>query len=77
MHNFLNFDSLKVFLEFLEILRCPLSNPFGIISICYSMLMYEALTKGCFCWLFKITYNVQIHNFLWVHILNLGDEYEL
>ena len=30
--------------------------------------------KRCFCWLFKMTYNVQIHNFLWVHILNLGDE---
>ena len=45
MHNFFNFDSLEVFLDFLESLRCPLSNPFGIISIWYSMLMYEALTK--------------------------------
>ena len=33
MHNFLNFDSLKVFLDFLESLRCYLSNPFGIILI--------------------------------------------
>ena len=30
--------------------------------------------KRYFCWLFKMTYNVQIHNFLWVHILNLGAE---
>ena len=34
-HNFLNFDSLEVLLDFLEILRCPLSNPFGPISIWY------------------------------------------
>ena len=45
MHNFLNFESLDVFLDFLEILRCPLSNPFGLISIWYSMFMYESLTK--------------------------------
>ena len=49
MHNFLSFDSLEVFLDFLEILRSPLSNPFGILSILYSMLLYEALTnKGVF-----------------------------
>ena len=77
MHNFLNFDSLKVFLDFLESLRCPLRNPFVIISILYSMLMYEVLTKQCFCWPFKMTYNVQIHNFLWVHFWILGYEYEL
>ena len=74
MHNFLNFDSLKVFLDFLESLRCPLSNHVFLISIWYSMFLYEALTKKVFCWLFKMTYNVQIHNFLWVHIFNLGDE---
>ena len=45
IHNFLNFYSLKVFLDFLEILRCTLSNPFGPISIWYSVLMYEVLTK--------------------------------
>ena len=45
MHNSLNFDSLEVFLDFLEILRCPLSKTFGLISFWYSILMYEALTK--------------------------------
>ena len=48
MHNFLNFDSLEVFLDFLETLRCPIINPFVIISFLYSMLMYEALTKMVF-----------------------------
>ena len=33
MHKFLNFDSLKVFLDFLESLRCPLRNHSGMISI--------------------------------------------
>ena len=53
MHNFLNFDSLKVFLEFLESLRCILSDPFGLISICYSIFMYEALTKKVFLLTFQ------------------------
>ena len=53
MHNFLNFDSLKVFLDFLEILRCTLSNPLGLILIWYSMLMYEALTKKVFLLTFQ------------------------
>ena len=48
MHNFLNFEPLEVFLDFLESLRCPISNPFSIISIWYSMLMYEALKKKVF-----------------------------
>ena len=74
MHNSFNFDPRDVFSDFLEILRCPLSNPFGLISIESSMFMYEALTKMCFCWLFKMTYNVQIYIFLWVHILNLRAE---
>ena len=45
MPNFLNFDSLKVFLDFLESLICPLRNTIGLFSIWYSMFMYEALTK--------------------------------
>ena len=77
MHNSFNFDPIDVFLDFLESLRCPLGNPFGLISIESSMFMYEALTKRGFCWLFKMTYNVQIYIFLWVHILNLGAEDEL
>ena len=77
MHNFFNFESFEVFLDFLESLGCPISNPFCLISFLYSMLMYEALTKKVFFWLFKMTYIVPIHNFLWVHILNFGDEYEL
>ena len=48
MHNFFNFEILKVFLDFLESLRRPLSNPLGLISIFYSMFMYEALTKKVF-----------------------------
>ena len=33
---------------------------------------YKLWKKRCFCWLFKMTYNVQIHNFLWVHFFDLG-----
>ena len=53
MHNFLNFDSLEVFFDFLEILRCPLINPFGLISIWYSIIMYEALTNKVFLLTFQ------------------------
>ena len=38
MHNFFNFELLEVFLDFLEILRCHLTNPFGLIAFGYSML---------------------------------------
>ena len=31
MHNFFNFELFEVFLDFLESLRCPLTNPFGLI----------------------------------------------
>ena len=53
MHNSLNFDPREVFYDFLESLRCPLSNPFGHISIGSSMLMYEALEKKVFLLTFK------------------------
>ena len=53
MHNSLNFDPREVFLDFLEILRCPLSKPFGIISIESSMFMYEALTQKVFLLTFQ------------------------
>ena len=53
MHNFLNFDSLKVFLDFLESSRCPLSNLFCLISIESSMFMYEALTQKVFLLTFQ------------------------
>ena len=53
MHNFLNFDSLEVLLDFLEILGCPLTNPFGFISIGSSMFMYEALTQKVFLLTFQ------------------------
>ena len=53
MHNSLNFDPGDVFLNFLEILRCPLSTPFGLISIESSMFMYEALTKKVFLLTFQ------------------------
>ena len=53
MHNSLNFDPIEVFLDFLEILGCPLSNPFGIISIESSMFMYEALTQKVFLLTFQ------------------------
>ena len=39
----LNFDPLEVLSDFLESLICPLTNPFGIISILYSMLIYKVL----------------------------------
>ena len=32
MHNFLSFDFLEVLLDFLESLRCPLTNPFCLIG---------------------------------------------
>ena len=53
MHNFLNSESLEVFLDFLEILECPLINPFGIISIDSSMFVYEALTQKVFLLTFQ------------------------
>ena len=53
MHNFFNFDPRDVFWDFLEILGCPLRNPFGLISIWYSMFMYEALTKKVFLLTFQ------------------------
>ena len=53
MHNSLNFDPRSVFLDFLEILECPLKNPFGFISIGTSMFMYEALTQKVFLLTFQ------------------------
>ena len=53
MHNSLNFDPREVLLDFLEILGCLLSNPFGIISIESSMFMYEALTLKVFLLIFQ------------------------
>ena len=53
MLNFFNFDSLKVFLDFLEILRRPLSNHFGLISIESSRFMYEGLTQKVFLLAFQ------------------------
>ena len=53
MHNSFNFDPRDVFLDFLERLGCPLSNPFGIISIESSMFMYEAFTKKVFLLTFQ------------------------
>ena len=53
MHNFFNFELLEVFLDFLEILRCPLSNPLGLISIDSYMFMYEAFTKRVFLLTFQ------------------------
>ena len=53
MHNSLYFDPREVFLDFLEILGCPLSNPFGLISIESSMIMYEALTQKVFLLTFQ------------------------
>ena len=48
-HILLNFYHLRVFLEFLEILICPLNDPFGFIFIEASMFMYTSLEKGDFC----------------------------
>ena len=53
MHNFLNFEPLEVFLDFLEILICPLTNSVGLISILCSMIKYEYLTKKVFLLDFK------------------------
>ena len=53
MHNSLNFDHREVFLNFLDSLRCPLSNPFGLISIELSMFMCEALTQKVFLLTFQ------------------------
>ena len=53
MHNSLNFDPREVFLDFLEILICPLRNPFSLISIESSMFMYEALTQKVFLLTFQ------------------------
>ena len=53
MHNSLNFDPREVFLDFLEILGCPLNNPFRLISIESSMFMYEALTQKVFLLTFQ------------------------
>ena len=53
MHNSLNFDPRDVFLDFLESLRCPLSNPFILISIESSMFMYEALNQKVFLLTFQ------------------------
>ena len=48
MHISLTFDPRSVFLDFLESLGCPLSNPCGLISIESSMFIYEALTQKVF-----------------------------
>ena len=53
MHNSLNFDPKEVFLDFFKILGCPLSNPFGLISIESSMFMYEAFTQKVFLLTFQ------------------------
>ena len=53
MHNFFNFELLEVFLDFLEILGCPLGNSFGLISTESSMFMYEALTQKVFLLTFQ------------------------
>ena len=53
MHNSFNFDPKDVFFDFLESLRCPLSNPFGLISIESSMFMYEAFTQKVFLLIFQ------------------------
>ena len=53
MHNSMNFYPREVFLDFLEILGCPPSNPFGLISIESTMFMYEALTQKVFLLTFQ------------------------
>ena len=58
----LNFKHFEVFLDFLEISRCPLNTLFGFNFIEISMLMYTSLEKDDFLLTFRRTYNVLIHN---------------
>jgi hypothetical protein len=58
---------LRVFLDFLESLRCPLNAPFGFIFIEASILMYTSLKKDDFLLTFRRTYNVLNHIFQMKH----------
>src|ERR1044072_2519673 len=63
----LNFYHVEVFLDFLEILRCPINTPFGFIFIEASMFMYTSFEKDDFLLTFRRTYNVLIHIFQMKH----------
>ena len=73
----LNFPHFWVFLDFLEISRCPLNNLFGFISIGVSMLNKTSLQKVDFLLTLKRTYNVLIHTFQMKHFLNIIVRHEV
>ena len=60
-HILLNSQYLRMILDFLESLRCPLKPLFGFISFEASMFMYTSLRKDDFLLIFERTYNVLAH----------------
>ena len=61
IHNLLNFYHMKMILDFLESLRCPLKPLFGFISFEAFKFMYTSLRKYDFLLIFKMTCNVKAH----------------
>ena len=60
-HNLVNIHHMRMNLDFLESLRCPLKPLIGFISFEASMFMYTSLRKDDFLLIFKMTYNVLDH----------------
>ena len=60
-HNLVNIHHMRMNLDFLESLICPLKPFFGFISFEVSMFMYTSLRKDDFLLIFERTYNVLAH----------------